>query len=364
MTYAIATVFSMATSLLYDIVFKVDEFKKEGVIAKMVIQFHKPFFWELLIGCLISLISYRLIKKNFLPRLIQDDFAQSKLKWRVILRRYYFVKSIISGFYEFQLIHNQILLRAKNSEKSLEIDYIRPLLKQIQTSVGLATGADISVSIKIFVQDGFHQSNGNLKDQHLFTMVREPSIKECERVSVSDFLHERSNEEEFCIFRERFKPQSTSSGDKVALAGEELKTWIHQTIIPKAKQFEKDKHDWSYNRVNSAYCYVMGNHRPYYISNDLKKEEEQGYFYSNSENWDKYYRSMAVFRIAHYDLQKKSNTAPNGLLIVDSYSTHVFESGFMRHLIGYYAHRLHPLVEVFKTKEREKNERKRTEQFA
>lgn len=96
-------------------------------------------------------------------------------------------------------------------------------------------------------------------------------------------------------------------------------------------------------KVNSAYNQAFLN--DYWICNNLISAEKKDYFYSNSNDYKKYYNSLAVFSI-HNKEEKVLLEDIKGLLIIDSIETCYFNKQFIKQLGGYLSHRINRLLSL------------------
>lgn len=106
--------------------------------------------------------------------------------------------------------------------------------------------------------------------------------------------------------------------------------------------------------VNSIFTYLINQRKRYWMSNDLKMDEETGDFYTSSDNYPDYYRSLAVFSITPPD----KDVLPEGLLIFDTKKTGRFSEKECVHLFGYIAHLLYELLKVYNNYESKKKQKR------
>jgi hypothetical protein len=263
-----------------------------------------------------------------------------------IIRKHIKIISLIIEIHEFQHLFTRACNAIKkHSPSSANFNTIGryalgTLLERIQIIVELATGANVSVNIKLFISDN-STSRSNItaaKDTYLRTLIRLHSRKEALYIK-KNVLEERDNNKKYYVGKERYtksknnKPQS-------------LKKWINQTIKPLKEKLENNNTGYL---VNSAYLYILGDKQHYFISNNLIKEEKRDLYTGNCTNWKSYYRSKAVFLICP-NLKSGKNVdlnEPIGILIVDSKIRHIFETRFFRKLVGYFAHRLYDFLKYY-----------------
>lgn len=199
------------------------------------------------------------------------------------------------------------------------------LLTQIRNTLAVAGLDETSVNIKIPINTGSGGRNiSDLDHAVLKTYERAPSPLEGKITMEEDggalpILRERSNKERFIISNE-----------------DNAVNWIENHLGECRK---------GHLRCNSAYIQVLGSGTHSWISNDLIKAKQKKQFYSTSEEWIKYYKSLAVVAIAPH--QKKLNGCIDnsfGILIADSPKKNAFNKGLTQKILGYYAHRLYRLL--------------------
>lgn len=115
----------------------------------------------------------------------------------------------------------------------------------------------------------------------------------------------------------------------------------------KIEEIKKQAQNYTF-KVNSAYNQAFLNN--YWICNNLNESEIKGHYYSNSENYEKYYTSLAVFSI-HTKNEKKFLSDIKGFLIFDSKHSGCFEVTNIKHLGAYFSHRLNRLFSHKKIKD-------------
>jgi len=99
------------------------------------------------------------------------------------------------------------------------------------------------------------------------------------------------------------------------------------------------KYEDSKIKVNSAYNEILLNSSKSWICNNLEEAEKHGFYFSSSNNWKSYYKSLAIFPIANrYSTNLESKF--KGLLIIDSIESKCFQLNLIEQLGGYLAHRI------------------------
>lgn len=221
---------------------------------------------------------------------------------------------------------------------SPSLSELRRLMRKIKETFEEFTGAPISVNIRIYANENESASPGAVSTSHTYlqTLERVASNKEVQTSKKNNNGRERTFEEKFYLGKIRYKKESN------------IKDWINDEIIHQDKVLKREGQKY---KINSAYNYVLGNDKSYFISNNLDKDTKEGIYYSSSSDYLKFYNSLAIVRIGPYFNKRIPNdplNTTNGLLIIDSLETGIFDYAFTRQLLGYYAHRLHPVVEYYK----------------
>lgn len=106
--------------------------------------------------------------------------------------------------------------------------------------------------------------------------------------------------------------------------------------------------------VNSIFTYLINKRKRYWMSNNLKIDEKDGIFYTSSDNYPEYYKSLAVFSIAPPD----KDVLPEGLLILDTKKTGKFSEAECAQLFGYIAHLLYELLKEYNKYESKKKQKR------
>ena len=107
--------------------------------------------------------------------------------------------------------------------------------------------------------------------------------------------------------------------------------------------------------VNSIFTYLINQKKRYWMSNNLQIDETAGDFYTSSDNYPEYYKSLAVFSIAPPD----KDVLPEGLLILDTKKTGKFSEAECVHLFGYIAHLLYELLTEYNKYESKKKQNRK-----
>ena len=116
----------------------------------------------------------------------------------------------------------------------------------------------------------------------------------------------------------------------------------------KARQYHNQHGENRKYEVNSVFTYLITKRMRYWMSNDVKLDEEAGNFYTSSDNYPEFYKSMAVFSLT----PPESNVLPEGLVIFDTNKNGVFSEDECVNLFGYIAHLLYELISEYNRYER------------
>lgn len=92
--------------------------------------------------------------------------------------------------------------------------------------------------------------------------------------------------------------------------------------------------------VNSIFTYLITKRIRYWMSNDLTLDEKNEDFFTSSDNYPEFYKSMAIFSIT----PPESNVLPEGLIVFDSKKTGGFSEEECVNLFGYIAHLFYELI--------------------
>jgi len=101
-------------------------------------------------------------------------------------------------------------------------------------------------------------------------------------------------------------------------------------------------------KVNSAYNEILLNSSKSWICNNLEEAEKQGFYFSSSNNWKSYYKSLAIFPIANRYKSTNLQSKFKGLLIIDSIESKCFQLNLIEQLGGYLAHRINYIFSLEK----------------
>lgn len=107
--------------------------------------------------------------------------------------------------------------------------------------------------------------------------------------------------------------------------------------------------------VNSIFTYLINQRKRFWMSNDLKIDQEIGDFYTSSDNYPDYYQSLAVFSLT----PPEKDIVPEGLLIFDTKKTGKFSEKECVNLFGYIAHLFYELLIEYNNYESKKNQKRR-----
>lgn len=190
-------------------------------------------------------------------------------------------------------------------------------LKECKYIIDKICGEDVAVHVKLFK----HRLQTNveclpLRKAVLRTILRIPSKREILLLNKSE-LTERRNEEEFGILKGKqgFPEEMFNKSDKL-------------------KSTRK--------KVCSAYNYVFSKSEHYFICNNLSRAEKKKKYFSTSENYNRYYNSLAVFLINSNlnEGQPVDHDPIFGILVIDCFKSGTFDKDYLKILGGYMAHRL------------------------
>jgi len=318
-------------------------FEKISIVIGSI--FSDKFFYIILLSLILIFAIYLTIK-NYLKT---KEIRGVRVRLSNIIRRYNFhmILKIHSFHHVFTDVVDEIKDLGQGKPELLNTygkKHLQKLLIEIQDAIQSGIGEYVSINVKLFTHTNGDdiKSKSQITSTELITFERRPSFLEIEK-SRHNELERRKDEEIFKICQNFYS------------CHKKLSDWITELKETYTKKFSinpENKDDLKNNlfRLNSAFNYVLGSNSHYFISNDIEKDTENGYFFSNSNNYDKYYKSLAVFLI-----NKPTNSGsdivlnqPFGMLIIDCNKKHVFEELFISQLVGYYAHRLHEYFELFK----------------
>lgn len=103
-------------------------------------------------------------------------------------------------------------------------------------------------------------------------------------------------------------------------------------------------------RSNLAYNWAYKSYKKFWICNDLKEAKKIKKFYSSSNNYEKFYTSLAVFGLYNKnfdDTQEINISDIKGFLIIDCWKKGAFEFKYTKQLSGYMAHRINRLLDEY-----------------
>lgn len=168
-------------------------------------------------------------------------------------------------------------------------------------------------------------------------------------LSISFYLSERENGNTVltrCLFIQSLKEQNWGEMRQmnrkyIIQANEEqsLKSYVLD-----AKEYVRHHPNSSYKK-NSVFDYVLTTNNASWMSNDLRIDEKNDFFYSTSRYYKHRYKSMAVFAIVPPDNGNNPNNPIKGLLTFDSFRTRLFSEKECTMLMGLMAHQLYELLD-------------------
>ena len=115
-----------------------------------------------------------------------------------------------------------------------------------------------------------------------------------------------------------------------------------------AKKYHKDHGVNRKYEVNSIFTYLITHKERFWMSNDLRRDADNGIFYTSSDNYPDFYKSLAVFSIAP---PEKIEVLPEGLIIFDTKKTGRFSETECVNLLGYIAHLFYELLKEYSSYE-------------
>jgi len=113
-----------------------------------------------------------------------------------------------------------------------------------------------------------------------------------------------------------------------------------QKYTSRAKQYHNSKGENRKYEVNNVFTYLITHKARFWMSNNLLEDEKSNNFYTTSDNYPEYYKSIAVFSIA----PPEKNVLPEGLIIFDSQNIGRFSEKECVNMFGYIAHLFYELL--------------------
>lgn len=92
--------------------------------------------------------------------------------------------------------------------------------------------------------------------------------------------------------------------------------------------------------VNSIFTYLITKRERYWMSNDLTVDEKVNDFFTSSDNYPEFYKSMAAFSIT----PPNSGIIPEGIIIFDTKKKGKFSEEECVNIFGYIAHLFYELI--------------------
>ena len=116
----------------------------------------------------------------------------------------------------------------------------------------------------------------------------------------------------------------------------------------KARQYHNQQGENRKYEVNSVFTYLITKRMRYWMTNDVTLDDKAGNFYTSSDNYPEFYKSIAVFSLT----PPESNILPEGLIIFDTKKKGAFSEEECVNLFGYIAHLLYELILEYNRYER------------
>lgn len=214
--------------------------------------------------------------------------------------------------------------RLKSDEVSKLIDSI---LQEYQHCLHSLTGVDFSLNIKLFKED---KQKGNYI---AYTYRRFPGTLELKGHEEQEIRYRYDNEE-FLV--------CTCKQKDIYKLYDSIKDYID---------------DGSEYKRNLAYDYALNSQEHFWMSNDLKKDNNAKQFISSSNDYSLFYNSLAVFLISPPMRTRSDKKNIAGLFIVDSIKTNVFISKESKMLIGLLSHMLYEIISILVEREYEREKK-------
>lgn len=115
----------------------------------------------------------------------------------------------------------------------------------------------------------------------------------------------------------------------------------------RAKRYHERNGNGHYKK-NSYFDYVLSTCHNAYLSNDLKKDEQNDDFFSSSNHYLQFYESMGVFAIVPPECEQEREAAIKGLLTFDCHKTNRFSEEECSLMMGLMAHFVYDILESLK----------------
>ena len=335
---------SVLGSLIYG-VFITKDLKISEILSGKLIQYFLLTGYKVII-VVILLIIVGLVLHRYLVRCGERG---TPVRPYTFIQKYLKIISIIIELHDFQHFFSKAYLEIRKQDTSSEsfrgvgLYALTELLRKVQSIIRLAIGADVSLNIKAFVKINKTENEEKTpaKNTYLRVLVRVPSNHELKCTQENKHEERRDSFKYFIgSGRDHFKRIKNN-------APQTMKKWMTETVNP-LKDKIKDRDETFL--VNSAYLYILGDKQHYFISNNLEKDEKDGLYLGNCDDWKDFYKSKAVFLISP---NMKPNVPvdmklPIGILVVDSKKKFIFETRFIRKLVGYFAHRLYDILKYYR----------------
>ena len=112
----------------------------------------------------------------------------------------------------------------------------------------------------------------------------------------------------------------------------------------KAREYNHDHGNREYKR-NNIYDYILSTSNNSWMSNDLSLDEQNNLFFTSSDNYSGFYKSLAAFAILPPNCTDEMRNRIKGVLTFDSSKTGVFSEQECNLMMGMMAHYLYEILE-------------------
>ena len=190
---------------------------------------------------------------------------------------------------------------------------IKSIVQQFHASLLELFNLDLSISVKIITKDN-------------------------SRTCLKSFIHIRGRQES------RIEGTRILDNKYLLTENESDDISVYSSL---AKEYNQKHGNLNYKK-NSIYDYILSTSHNSWMSNDLRIDTKDGRFFCSSENYRKYYNSLAAFAIIPPECGTNRGNVIKGILTFDSIKTGLFSEKECNWLMGYMAHLL---FEIFKAVE-------------
>jgi len=279
------------------------------ILSELLVYINSLFLFPIAIICsIIPIVSYFTGKyrKNIGTHKIPCAFI-NLVYYKIANRHNKLLKSIHKNIYHsIYKLKDDIHMHRIRSLEEAGIG-IEDLLYDIHKAILRSFGLDLTINIKMLILD--RENNLCLIPFKHFRNIEERK-------------GENSRAFKYCYYIEPDEYEKLSR------------------YAAKAKQYYKKYGEDRKYEVNSIFTYLITKRKRYWMSNDLTLDEKIGDFYTSSDNYPEYYKSMAVFSLTPPD----SDMLPEGLIIFDTKKTGGFSEDECVNLFGYIAHLFYELI--------------------